>query len=342
MNLTMKDFKADLKAGNIGSLYIFCGEEGYLREYYLAELQKAVVGDMMPEFNLTVINHAPEFNELSDVVESYPAMNDKRLVIVRDFDVISANADFSEKAEKLFSDMPEHCVLVFVYGNIEYKPDKRRKLYKVIEKNGAVVNFSKASRTDLISWIKRRFLANGKDINSDIADFMMFYCGEIMQQLIPEIEKVSAYAKKKEITRADIEAVATRNVSSAVFDAANAVAERKYAKALSVLEDLESQNEKPIPVLALIAQQFRRLYAAKLILERGGGKSEIMELFDMRSDYPARLALNAARTMNKAHICRAIELTARADTRLKYGAGWEELSQLVASIAAEERNEKNP
>ncbi|MBQ8003732.1 MAG: DNA polymerase III subunit delta [Oscillospiraceae bacterium] len=337
MNLTQKEFKESLKTGDISPLYIFCGEEGYLREFYLSELQKTVVGDMMPEFNLTLINKAPEFSELSDIVESYPAMNDRRLVIVRDFDVISANADFSEKAEKLFSDMPEHCVLVFVYSNIEYKPDKRRKLYKVFEKHGKTVEFKKASRTDLISWIKRRFLANGKDISTETADFMMYYCGEIMQQLIPEIEKVSAYAKKKEISRAEIEAVASRNVTSAVFDAANAVAEKKYAAALAVLEDLEAQNEKPIPVLALIAQQFRRLYAAKLIMERGGGKKEVMELFDMRSDYPARLALNAARAMNKGHIRRSIELTTRADEKLKLGAGWEVISTLVASIAAEEK-----
>ena len=123
MNINIKDFKEDLKTGDIASLYIFCGEEGYLREFYLSELQKKVVGDMMPEFNLTVINKEFEFNELSDVVESYPAMNDRRMVIVRDFDVYGANADFSEKADKLFSDMPEHCVLVFVYANIEFKAE---------------------------------------------------------------------------------------------------------------------------------------------------------------------------------------------------------------------------
>lgn len=335
MNMKLEEFKQTLKSKDFSSLYIFYGEEVYLLEHYLSELQKKVVGDMMPEFNLTVINKEPEFNELADVVESYPAMSDRRLVIVRDFDVISANADFSEKAEKLFSDMPEHCVLVFVYSNIEYKPDKRRKLYKVFEKYGYAVDFKKQSRTDLISWIKRRFLANGKDVSSDTADFMMYYCGEIMQQLIPEIEKVSAYAKKKEISRADIESVASRNVTSAVFDVANAVAEKKYGEAHSVLEDLEAQNEKPIPVLALIAQQFRRLYAAKLILERGGGKNEVMELFDMRSDYPARLALNAARAMSKMHLRRSIELTTHADEKLKFGAGWEVLSTLIASIAAE-------
>ena len=30
-------FKADLAAGTLGEVYIFCGEESYLREYYLKE-----------------------------------------------------------------------------------------------------------------------------------------------------------------------------------------------------------------------------------------------------------------------------------------------------------------
>ncbi len=336
MNIDIKKFKEDLKTGDFASLYVFHGEEGYLREHYLSELQKKVIGDMMPEFNLTVINKEFEFDELSGVVESYPAMNDRRLVIVRDFNVFGANADFSEKAGKLFADMPEHCILVFVYANIDFNPDKRKSIHKVLEKNAQILNFTKASRTDLISWIKRRFLANGKDISNETADFMMFYCGEIMQELIPEIEKVSAYAKKKEITRKDIEDVATYNVSSVVFDASNAIAEKKYSKALAVLETLEEQNEKPIPVLALIAQQFRRLYATKLILERGGGKNEVMQLFDMRSDYPAKLAINAAKTMKKENLRRAVMLCAEADSHLKFGAGWEEISLLVTKIAAED------
>ena len=334
---TQKDFKKDLKNGDVGSLYIFHGEEGYLREHYLSELQKTVVGDMMPEFNLTVINHAPSFSELSDIVESYPAMHDRRLVIVRDFDVVNANAEFSEGCERLFSDMPDYCVLVFVYANIEYKPDKRRKLFKVIEKFGKCVEFSKASKTDLISWIKRRFQANDKEIDSDTADFMMFYCGEIMQQLIPEIEKVASYAKKKEITKKDIETVASRNITSMAFDAANAIAEKNYAKTLLVLDDLESMDESPIAVLALVAQQFRRLYATKLIMARGGGKNEIMQLFGMRSDYPAKLAINAAKTMRKDVLSRAIILCAEADAKLKLGAGWEIVSELVVAIASEDK-----
>ncbi len=337
MNLTLEEFKSDLKIGNIRNLYIFHGEEGYLREYYLSELIKLTVGDMMPEFNVTYFNSAPTFNALSDAVESYPAMCERRIIIVRDFDVVASDEDFSERFEKLALDMPEYTVLVFVYGNIEYKPDKRRKVYKAIEKKGAIVEFSRASHTDLVSWIKRRFSAFDKEIDIDTADFLLYYSGEIMQLLIPEIEKISAYSKKKEISKADIEAVATRNITAAVFDATNAIVEKKYGKALSVIEDLELQKEKPIPVLALIVQQFKRLYAAKLILERGGGKQEVMKLFDMRSDYPARIAINAARGVKKSYIRRAIELSAEADEKLKLGYGWEVISVLIAKLSAEDK-----
>ena len=44
-------FKADLAAGTLGEVYIFCGEESYLREYYLKEVQKKLVPAGFEEFN---------------------------------------------------------------------------------------------------------------------------------------------------------------------------------------------------------------------------------------------------------------------------------------------------
>ena len=34
-NETFQKLKADLSGGDLGCAYIFCGEESYLREYYL-------------------------------------------------------------------------------------------------------------------------------------------------------------------------------------------------------------------------------------------------------------------------------------------------------------------
>ena len=39
-NKGYQKLKSDLSAGNIGQVYIFYGEESYLREYYLGEIKK--------------------------------------------------------------------------------------------------------------------------------------------------------------------------------------------------------------------------------------------------------------------------------------------------------------
>ena len=129
--------------------------------------------------------------------------------------------------------------------------------------------------------------------------------------------------------------MASRNITSIIFDVLNAIAEKKYGKAIATLKDLEARNEKPIAALAQIAQQFRRVYAAKLITQRGGGRREVAELFEMKNEYPARIALDASRKISKKDVCRAIELSAEADATLKLGGGWEVLTQLIATIAAE-------
>lgn len=38
-----QQLKKDLAAGSIGSLYIFHGEEAYLRDFYLGEMKKKTV-----------------------------------------------------------------------------------------------------------------------------------------------------------------------------------------------------------------------------------------------------------------------------------------------------------
>ena len=50
-NKGYQKLKSDLSAGNIGQVYIFYGEESYLREYYLGEIKKKLVPAGFEEFN---------------------------------------------------------------------------------------------------------------------------------------------------------------------------------------------------------------------------------------------------------------------------------------------------
>ena len=59
-NKGYQKLKSDLSAGNIGQVYIFYGEERYLREYYLGEIKKKLVPAGFEEFNYHRLSDADD------------------------------------------------------------------------------------------------------------------------------------------------------------------------------------------------------------------------------------------------------------------------------------------
>ena len=72
---SLRQFKQDLKNNTLGNFYIFCGEEAFLRDYYLAELTKKLSNGPAAEFNVhrfDAASIAPQ--ALLDAVEAMPMM----------------------------------------------------------------------------------------------------------------------------------------------------------------------------------------------------------------------------------------------------------------------------
>lgn len=331
-NTTWKKVKEDIANGTIGRFYVFYGEERYLLNFYKNELVNNLVEETMQEFNLIEFTEKVNANDLAEAIDSYPVMSERKLVIVSDFDVFKADEDFKKRFTDMLSDIPEYCTLLMVYP-ADFKPDKRQKLYTVMSNAGEIVEFERASRTDLISWIKRRFKAQGKTIDNELCEYLVFYCGSLMQALIPEIDKIAAYASGDTVTRADIDTVATPNAEAVVFDLTDAIVARKYSLALEILEKLMSLGEEPISLLALIGRQMRQIYAACL-LKASGGISQLMNMWGMKSEYPAKIIFNAARGVSLAWARNSVMLCAETDGKLKLGAKEEALRELIARLAS--------
>ena len=65
------------------------------------------------------------------------------------------------------------------------------------------VEFRQQERAQLLRWVKRRFAAAGHDIDDATADHLLFTCGSLMTELVPEIGKIAAYAKGRAVTVED-------------------------------------------------------------------------------------------------------------------------------------------
>lgn len=329
-NEAFQKLKNDLSAGAPGCAYIFYGEESYLREYYLGELRKKLVPAGFEEFNY----HRMEGKDLtvqslSEMAEAMPMMAERTLIVVTDFDIFKLNEEQREKMVAFLEDIPPYCCVVFVYDTVAYKPNKTmKKLCKAVGDHVEAVEFRPADNSDLVAWIARRFRAMGKDIDRQTAEYLIFTCGGLMTGLVPEITKIGTYAKGKTITQKDIDAVADPVLSAEVFKLSDAVLQGNYDLAASILGDLLKMQTEPIMILAALGSQLRRIYTARMAIDSGKDKYWLMELWEMKSDYPAKLLMAAAKRTTADWCADAVKMCQVLDRRMKSEKGIDAVGEL--------------
>lgn len=315
-NSGLEKLKKDLSEGGPGQLYVFHGEETYLRDYYLGRLREAVLTGGLGEFNrhdLSAKDMSP--HALEEAVDCLPMMAERTLIQVADFDLFRAGEKDRDAYVRILSALPDYCCLVFLYDVLEYKPDARTKLAGVIREQGTVVNFVRQGPSELRDWIRRHFRALGKEIEPRLCDEMVFYCGDLMQNLQQEIEKIGAYAKGERVTWADIEAVAAPQLGAVVFRIADAIGEKNFDKAAATLGELYQMQKTPYEIMGAFGKQMRQLYSARLALDERKNAAWVAQLWGMR--YPADRLMVTARRFSLPWCRNAVIRCAQTDLAMK-------------------------
>ena len=328
-----------LNENALEKLYVFTGEESYLRRYYLAEVRKAVVSGGFAEFN----EHCAEGKDITvqslrEMAEVMPVFSERSLIVLTDFDPFSLKEEEREAFIALIEDWPDYCCLVLHYDLSEYKPNRTMKRLAAAMQSFTVVEFARQEPDKLYGWIRRHFRERGKDIDLNACEYLTFTCGSLMGTLLPEIEKLAAYAKGERVTVEDIRAVATPMTEAVVFSLTSAVTAGKYDEAAKILGELLRQREEPIYLLAVLGNELRRIYTARLAIDGGKDKFYVMELWNMKSDYAAKLLMNAARNVSAAWCRMALKEAEKLDRRMKSENGIdseEELKRFLMRLIRE-------
>lgn len=268
-------------------------------------------------------------------------MAQRTMIQVTDWDVYKLPEDQRSQLIALLEDFPPYCCLILVYDQLEYKPNRTyKKLYAAMEKYVQAVPFVQQSQGEILKWVSRRFKATGHTIDAPTAEHLIFTCGSLMDGLIPEIAKVAAYAKGERITKSDIDAVAAPVLEAQVFDMTGAVSRGDFDRAAQVLGSLLKLQEEPFMLLALMGKELRKLYTARVAIDTGKDKFWLMERWNMRSDYPARLLLENARRVSRSWCANGVRRCYEADLRIKSVSGADgaaELKLLLMELAQEAR-----
>ena len=143
-NTAMRELKQAIKEGKPKRLYLFYGEEAFLRDDCLDLLKRALLPAGLEDFNLhTAQGKECSVDWIEQAVDCLPMMSERTMVAVTDFDLFGLGDEAKGRLVNVLDHLPDYCCLVFVYDLLAYKPPARDKLAALLKKEGAVVNFQR-------------------------------------------------------------------------------------------------------------------------------------------------------------------------------------------------------
>ena len=339
--------KQDLKSGSYSRLYLFYGEEHYLRDHYLQQLKKKLLDGPAEDFNYhRFTQENMSLQAFADAVEAMPMMAEHSLVQVDDCDLSKLNESDRETMTAILSDIPDFCTIVFVFDTVDFKLDGRYKKLADAVNKGLKVEFVRQSQRELNTWIRRHFRSYEKEIDDRRCEYLTFVTGGSMTALSAEIGKIAAYAQDLTITEQDINAVVIPVLDAEIYDLTDAVASGEYEKALMKLRTLLQMQEEPIYLLAAIGSGMRRLLYARACMSSGKGADTLGELLKTatgraQNNYGLQKAMTTARQVSDRFCERAVTLCMEADEKLKSFSGSDQraLELLLLELAQEARRD---
>ena len=328
----MYNIKNDIKNSIYKNLYLLCGEENYLIDYYTNEIVKANTDSDTLDFNLMkIFKELPPEEEIDAFVNSYPFMSEKKVLVFQSTGILKKSTEAQRNyISSVISQVPEYIIIIFAESEI----DKRNALYKQIAKDFPVCEFEYQSIADLGLWITRFLRSLGKEITRDNASYIADIAGPSMTSIKSELEKLASFSKDTdEISTDMIDALVTRNIENRVFLMVDDIVDKKTGPASEKLNDLKALNEEPIKIISIIFKKFATFH--KLILLKNKPIKEICSLTGLYEKH-AKNNLQKANMLGAKKIAQVMLRCRDMDFAIKNGSidKWVAVETIISEILA--------
>lgn len=309
--------KLNIKERKFSPVYLFYGEEDYMKKHYLERIKKNAVGDALAEFNLHELDGAKsDIDEIIQYAISVPMMNDYVLTVVTDFE-FSAVSD--EKIDELFSSLEEGSILVFYSQNV--KPNQKRngwkRAVKKIKETGLIVKFDKKDSRELAKIAIAAAKKRGCYFPQYLASAFIERVGNDLNLIKNEVEKLCAMKGEGEITAEDIDKISVRTLDASAFDLTKAVISGNPTKAFDILYDLLDQRQEPIMIMGAVNSTYIDMYRVKVAAEKGLEPQAVANFYSYNADWKLKRASYSAKGLTLSQLRRSINVLCQADEQLK-------------------------
>ena len=320
-----KDLKKHIKEKQFSTLYFICGEESYLKKFYSGRIAELAVADAMRDFNEKRFDGKNiDFNELSEAVEAFPMMSDRRCVIVKDLPIDELSQTDRDKLLSVISDIPSTTTVILWMDHSEVLPKKNAKWKKFlseIESFAQIVFLDKRTKGDIVKLVVSGAQKRGCTISVENASYLISLVGDDMTNLLSELEKLCAFRADSVISKEDIDAIAVKTVEAVVFDLSKAMMKGDAGRAFNILSELLRQKTEPLMILGVLIASYVDMYRVKVVMMANGRPEDAAKIFNYRGkEFRLRNAAADVKNMSLRQIRSCLDILAQCDSDLK-GSG---------------------
>lgn len=315
----MQRITQDIKTGQLQQIYLLYGEEAYLIRQYRDRLLDAMLGGGDKMNVNRYEGKGVSIPEIIDMAETLPFFSDRRVILLENTELCKSGG---EKLSEYLKSPAETSSFILA----EREVDKRSSLYKTIKKLGYAAEFGRQDAKTLQKWVLGILKKENKQISSHALQLFLEGCGDDMENIRKELEKLLCYTLDKEvITMEDVGAICVPQIQNHIFDMITAIANGDSGQALRLYYDLLALREPPMRILALISRQFNLLLQVKELAEKGYPQALIAEKVGLHG-FVAGKYMKQASGFKVPFLKQALEDCAKADYDIKSGKMGEQLS----------------
>ncbi|TDS53332.1 DNA polymerase III subunit delta [Myroides indicus] len=259
----IKEIIKNIKSGQVAPIYFLMGDEPYYIDKIAEYIEENVLTEDEKSFNQMILyGRDVTIQDIASNAKRFPLMAEKQVIIVKEAQDLARTIDQLEEYANQFQPTT---VLVMCY---KYKSlDKRKKIYKALDKNGVLFESKKLKDYQVESWIRKLIESQNYTIDVKASAMLVEFLGNDLSKIANEINKLIIMLPKGSAITADI---VEKNIGISKdfnnFELIKAIVDRNQLVAYKIV-DYFSQNPKNNPVVLTMGIIYS--YFSKLLLYHG-------------------------------------------------------------------------
>ncbi len=267
------------------NVYILFGDDGYLKKMYKDKISRGIC-DTDDIFNFQNFGPECDLQDVYDAVLQFPMMNDRKCVILNDYDFLQCSKEDYDKLCTVIGEVPDTCVFIMWFDSMEIDHKKNAKFKKIVteaeKNNGIAVALNHRTQAELVKMLTDGAQKRGCRFENNAARYLVENVGQDINTLVNELEKLCAFVNGGQISKQTVDDVAVKTIESSIYDLSKQIIDCNMEKAMKLLDDLFFMRVEPIIILSTVSAYYVDMYRLFVGKSKGLSVSQIAESFNYK------------------------------------------------------------